>query len=202
MAEPHDNRGADQVPDHLVQERGVEQRAGRACLSVVADLTFADGVRIVELEAPWQRGRHAVQFLVKPVAQSSDGLRYHQRRRDAIGQQGERITPVAAPQERGQGPHPDAAEDGHAAFPHLEDVDEVAGWREVDVGRRDAVVQTGPDQAAGHCDQRGVQHLVEGAPVLLPSDGEDPHGEDDSRQDADRIHVDRHRSDGELGEPR
>ena len=75
-------------------------------------------------------------------------------------------------------------------FPHLEDVDQVAGGREV-VGRRgDAVVEARAHQCAGHGDERGVENLVEGAAVPLPTCGEDPYGHADADQDADRVHVD------------
>ena len=130
MAKVDDDRGADEVPDHLIQECGMEQGG----------------------------------FVV-----------------GALG---------------------DTAEDGHAAFPHLEDVDQVAGGREV-VGRRgDAVVEACAHQSAGHGDERGVENLVEGAAVALPARGEDPHSHADANQDADCIHVNGKRADLEFREGR
>ena len=182
-----------------MEQRGPVVRALRAG---IADFGFADGVRVVELQAPRQRGGPAVELLVEPVAESADGLGHGQRGGDGIGEDRERIVLVAAPQERHQGADGDAAEDGHAAFPHLEDVDQVAGGREV-VGRRgDAVVKARAHQCAGHGDERGVENLVEGAAVPLPTCGEDPYGHADADQDADRVHVDSERADLELGEGR
>lgn len=76
VAEVDDERGANEVPDHLVQERRVEQRGPvvRALRAGIADFGFADGVRVVELQAPRQRGGPAVELLVEPVAESADGL--------------------------------------------------------------------------------------------------------------------------------
>ena len=81
MAKVDDDRGADEVPDHLIQECGVEQGGFvvGALSAGIADFGFADGVRVVEFQTPRQGGGPPVEFLVEPVAESADGLGHGQR---------------------------------------------------------------------------------------------------------------------------
>ena len=76
VADPDDQHGANEVPDHFVQERRVEQRPAWAGCTLIADFAVTDGIALlIELQAPGQCGRLTIQFLIEPVAQTPDGLR-------------------------------------------------------------------------------------------------------------------------------
>ena len=71
-----------EVPDDLVEERRVEERA----------LGEAGGERRVvglDLEAPGQVGRQAEELVVEPVAEPADGLRDEQAGRERVGERPE-----------------------------------------------------------------------------------------------------------------
>ena len=130
-----------QVPEHLVEERGVERGERRVLDRPVLD---------VDLDAPRQRGGAAEELLVPPVAEPADGLgqrhagdqRVEADRRGSDPRRWATHTPTAIPSD-------DATGDAEAAVPDLERWSPaVVGVEPVPVG--DDVVEPGADETGGH----------------------------------------------------
>ena len=166
-----------QVPQRLVEERGVERR----------ELLVAPGsVRGRDLQPPWQVRRPAEQLLVPPVAQPPDGLGQGQGRRRAVGRREQRDALLrGAPQTDGHTER-DAAPDAEAALPDVEDPDRVVP-EQLPVG--DDVVEPRPDHPGGNGPEGDRRRVVAGAErLLLQPATEQPHRGDHAERDHQPVH--------------
>src|SRR6185369_13306821 len=100
--------------------------------------------------APGQRGATAIELVVEPVAEASDPLRQRQARSQCVGDEGERDLQAAAGQPGADGTPDDGAPDAQAALPDVEDLYPVLALVEVELRRRDHVVDPGADDAERH----------------------------------------------------
>ena len=152
----------------------------------------------VEFQTPWKRCRSAIQFLVEPVAQTPNSLRYQQARSDGVSQQGHWIVLMTAPYPCGQRSEQHAAPDAKSAIPNAEHFRPVAIRSEETFRRGDDVIKSCADNARRHADQSDIKHLVEIATQLFPTCGGYPYCKDDSHQNAQRIDMNRYWTDGKL----
>ena len=95
---------------HLVQERGVEERA-------VGDARPGTPGWAVDLEAPRQVGGQAEQLLVEPVAEAAEGLGEQQAGRHRVGERSRTGAGEAAADPGADRAADERAEDGDAALP-------------------------------------------------------------------------------------
>ena len=72
---------------------------------------------LVDLQAPRQRRRPAVQLLVEIVAEPADRLRQNDSRRDRVAERGQRNSPPPAPDPRADTTERHRAPDAQAAVP-------------------------------------------------------------------------------------
>ena len=121
----------------------------------------------VEFQTPWKRCRSAIQFLVEPVAQTPNSLRYQQARSDGVSQQGHWIVLMTAPCPCGQRSEQHAAPDAKSAIPNAEHFRPVAIRSEETFRRGDDVIKSCADNARRHADQSDIKHLVEIATQLF-----------------------------------
>src|SRR3954469_24932717 len=198
MAEPDEEGGEREVPDDLVEERGMER-------GVV--LVPGGAVLGVDLEAPWQRGRAAEELLVEPVADPPDRLGDEQPRRNAVHEHRDvRAAPSKDPHAR-EHARGDAAPDPQAAAPDRERAPPLA---RPFVPARGEEVQPPPDQAGREPPQRAFLHERAVAAELLPAPRRDDHRAEDGEDVADAIGAEEQRADveavlgraGEEGEER
>ena len=103
----------------------------------------------VEFQTPWKRCRSAIQFLVEPVAQTPNSLRYQQARSDGVSQQGHWIVLMTAPCPCGQRSEQHAAPDAKSAIPNAEHFRPVAIRSEETFRRGDDVISRAPIMPAG-----------------------------------------------------
>ncbi len=171
-----------QVPQRLVEEGRVEQGPGGAA---------GRQVGVVDLQAPGQRGGGAEELLVEPVAHAPHRLGHEEGRGDGVGQGGQ-AQPAPAHEPRGRRqPRGDAAPDAQSAPPDLHDADGVAPRPEVGVRGGDDVVQPGAENAHGHAQHGHVQNRIPVAAARAVAPGGPPHGDEDAREDAQRVGAQR-----------
>ena len=171
----------------------------RACGSVIALFAMPDGGAFhVEFQTPWKRCRSAIQFLVEPVAQTPNSLRYQQARSDGVSQQGHWIVLMTAPCPCGQRSEQHAAPDAKSAIPNAEHFHQSPSGPEETFRRGDDVIKSCADNARRHADQSDIKHLVEIATQLFPTCGGYPYCKDDSHQNAQRIDMNHYWTDGKL----
>ena len=195
----NDERSTDEIPNHLIQEGGVEQRACRAGRSVIALFAVTDGASLhIQLQTPRQGRRRAVELLVEPVAQTSHGLRHEQSWRDGVTEQSHWIMLVTTPCPSGKRSKQDAAPDAQSAIPDAEHLHPIAGRSEETFRSGDDVVYTRTDDAARHRDKRDVENLIEITAISFPMNGCHPYRQHDAEQNAQRVEMDGHRPDGKL----
>ncbi len=183
-ARPQEHRSAQQVPDHLVEERGVEEGS-------VGQSGREGGVGAGDLEAPRRIGGKAEQLLVEPVAEASQRLGDDETGGERVGERGE---PDAGPPAAEPGTDRAADEgavDRDAALPDVEDRQEIRTRPEVEAGVRGHVIDARADDRERH----GEQGDVDDDPRLGVALGEAAVGQqrrdDDPRDDAQRVVVDR-----------
>ena len=194
---PHDEGGDEQVPQQLVEERGMHDRDRGVVDRDAAERVGDARGRVdpaVDLQPPRQRRRAAVELLVEPVAQTPDRLRGDDAGRDGVGEERQRHVPAPAADPRPDRAERDRPPDPQPAVPDLQRVDRVALGAEVGLPVRGDVVEPAPDQAERHGEHRDVRDRAGLAPardepLLTPQ-----HRDDDARDDADRVRADRHRT--------
>ncbi len=172
----HDDqeRGSGEVPQELVQERRVEQGAGR-------EVTDARGDRGVDLEPPRQRRRRPEELLVEPVAQPTDRLRDEEPGRDGVRERREADALTARADPRADRTECDRAPDAEPALPDVQRRHRVSPGAEVRVRGGDDVIEPPTDDAERHRPVDDRQDLVGVAATLDPA----PVGEGDGDEDAD-----------------
>ena len=136
--DPQQQTAQREVPQRLVQERGVERRARRVA---GRDLVGVDAQR------PRQCGGPAEQLLVPPVSPTTDRLGEGQRRRRRRQPDRHAGCRGAEPPRCAEGAEEDAARDAEATSPDLGDPAQVV-LEQAPVG--DDVVQPGADHAGDH----------------------------------------------------
>src|SRR3954464_6643176 len=190
---PDHEGGRGQVPQRLVEERGVE-RAEDDGVSVRA----GHGVAVlpsVDPQRPRQVGAAAVELVVEPVAQPADGLGDQQAGRQRVGERRKRDALATAGDPRPHATQGDRAPDPEATLPDGEGTQRMAARTEVRRRRRDHVVQPATDDAEGHRPGGDVQDVARSAAAGDPAPlGDHPRG-DDPGDDAQRVRPDRQRPD-------
>lgn len=163
----------------------MEQCSAWACRPVVALLAVPDSSAFhIELQAPWESRRRAIQLLIEPVAQTPNSLCYQQSRGDGVGQQGHWIMLVSAPSPCGQRSKQHSAPDAKSAIPDAEHLRPIAIRPEETFGRGDDVIDSGTHDTGGDTDQSDVKNLIEITAQLLPSCGGYPYRQHNSQQNA------------------
>jgi hypothetical protein len=115
VPEPHEHGREAEVPDQLVEERGVEGCVVRIALGPVGG---------VDLESPWEARRAAEQLLVEVVADAADRLGDQQSGRRGIEEGGDAgaasaQNPEPADQAGGEAPERDFLDELAAAAARL-----------------------------------------------------------------------------------
>ncbi|SKZ25216.1 Uncharacterised protein [Mycobacteroides abscessus subsp. abscessus] len=184
----HQDHDDQEIPQELVQERRVDDRDDLA----VRHSRDQAGVglsrcvdALVDLEAPRDVGRPAVEFLVEVVAEAADGLGEQDRRRDGVGKrrQFDAHAPGADPRTEAAEQH--GAPDAETAVPDLECVDRgFAAVTEVDLPVGEHVVDATTDQAERNRPDRDVENLARTPTTGNPPTVSPPHGDDDADDDA------------------
>ena len=165
----------DQVPEGLVEERGMERLlAGEPPGPVVG----------VDTQSPRKRRRPPEQLLVEPGAPAAEGLGQGDGRGGGV----EKGRGVHAPPPGD--PHPDDGTAGHPppdAQPAVPDAQSAEGVVGVELVVGDHVVEAGADQAGGDGPHRQVADLLGIAPPGRPSAAGHPDGDQDAEQDAQGV---------------
>ena len=185
LLQPHDEGGAGQVPQALVEEGRVEQGARRVP---------GRHVQGVDAQPPRRRRGRAEELLVEPVAPAPDRLPDQQG-----GGQGVRDWPQARARAPRSDPGAHRAEgdrspDAEAAAPYLPHLPRVPARPEVLLGRGDHMVEAGADDAQGDRPQGQVEEQV-GVPAAPPVAARGPRERDDhADRDDDPVGAQRHRA--------
>jgi hypothetical protein len=146
--EVDEEEGRRDVPDHLVEERRVEQGAGLAGdPGVRADLV-RDGR--VDLQAPRERGRRAEELLVEPVAEPPDRLGEQEAGCERVGERREADLLAAAADVGTDRAQRDRPPDPEATVPDPQRLERVVVRFLVWVWGRDDVVEPTADDAERH----------------------------------------------------
>ena len=184
---PEQDEDTHDVPDHFVQERGVEERVRRKALG-------EGDVVGVDFESPRNVGRQTEQLTVEPVTEATHRLSEQQARGQSIRVRPESDAAPAATEPRTDRAADEGAVDRDAAFPDVEDGQGVRALAEVESGVRQHVVDPRRDDAEHHGRERHVKH----DPRLRPPFGEAVVGQnrrgDDAGDDAQRVEVDPQRA--------
>ena len=175
---------ADEVVDELVEERRMEGRV----LGVVRDPVVE-----VDLQAPRQVGRLAVELLVEPVAPAPDSLREEEAGRDRVGEVPHARARAPDDDPAGDAPEQDPAPDAEPALPDGEDPLPLR-VRDL-VPARDVVVRASADDPERDAPDRDPQHEIPIAAAPHPAHAGQPDTARDREQQHQAVHVDRHRPD-------
>ena len=181
---------ADEVPDDLIQEDRLEQRA-------LWQTGRESRVGRLDLEAPGQRRRDAEQFVVEPVAESAEGLSEQQSRRKGVSERPEADARHPASDVCTDGATDQRTEDGVAALPDVEGAQQVGAGVEVIAGVREHVVEPGADDTERHSPQDDVQNDSGLSTALGQSPRRHDRGDNDAGQDAQGVRVNAERSEVE-----
>ena len=172
----------DEVPQRLVEERGVEGGGRRELPRSMSG---------VDLQAPRQGRRPAEQLLVEPVPPPPDRLGESEGGSGGVGEGPEVDVAAARHPPGGERAPRHPAPDAQAPVPDAQGVERSVVVQLVVGGH---VVQPGPDQPSGdrpHGDVGDRAPLA--APGLPPPPGEED-GREDPQQDAQRVGPQRDRS--------
>ena len=184
-----ERRENQQVPQQLVEERGVHDRDELARRHPVQVVQRTGSVAsLVDFQAPRQRGLAAVELLVEVVPQSADRLRENDSRRDGVAEGRQRNAQAAACNPRTDAAERDRTPDAQAAVPDAQGPDQTgAALAEVLRPVGDDVVEPTADEAERHGPQDDV---VDDARLAAPGDPAsvtDQQGGDDARDDEQRV---------------
>ena len=155
-------------------------------------------VPLVDLQAPRQVGRAAVQLVVEPVAEAADGLRERDAGGGRVGEVEEADPGPAAADPGAERAERDGAPDAEAALPDLQRVERVAALAQVGLGRGDDVVDPAADDAERHGPGRDVEDLTRLVPRAATS--RRPVSQTATTmpsEDAQGVHPDRQRAEVE-----
>ena len=144
----------------------------------------------VDLEAPGEVGRLAVELLVPPVAQPAEALGEQQARCEAVGQEPDvGACPLGddAPDEAAEG---DSAPDPEASLPDRERAPPLLGHL---VPARDDVVQARPHDPGGDTPDRAAEDEVPVAAARNPAPAGHVDTQRDRREQGQPVHVHRER---------
>ena len=183
-AQPQQQGHAQQVPQRLVQERRVEQRAGRILRGEIT-------ARGANLQTPRQGRRLAEQLLVEPVAPAAKGL----GQQDAGGhriREGREVHAVAAATVPGaQRAHRHGTHDADAALPNLQKGPRISDIR-AEVATRvgnQHVVGAGTHDAGRDGPHRHVKDAFARAAHHLPTAGAQPQAHRHTGQNAQSVEM-------------
>ena len=177
----HEQRGSEQVPEELVQKRRVIGR-------LVDERKRT--VDRVDLEAPREIGRLAVQLLIPPVSDPPDGLRHEQPRREAVGEQPHVCAGALRDDAADETAGSDATPDTEAPLPDRERTPPLIGHF---VPARGEVVEAGTDDARADTPHRTPEDQVPVAAAIDETRAGDPDRDGDCGEERQPVHVDRER---------
>ena len=181
---PEQHADRSEVPQRLVEERGMERR----------ELLVAGGaVRDVDLEAPRQVGGPAEQLLVEVVAEAADDLREQQAGSQCVSEGPDQDAVAAAVEPRTHEPTHDRAPDPEAAMPDLQRADRISALAEVELVVGGDVPQPRTDQPCRDRPQGEVTDLPAGATASHPPTLPGPDGSEDAQDDREGVGPQRER---------
>src|SRR5262245_6602815 len=154
----------------------------------------------VDLQAPRQRRRPSVQFLIEVVTQPADGLRENDSRCDRIAEGRQWYALVTATNPCSDAAERDGAPDAQAAVPNLQRADQSRSViAEVGPPVRHDVIKPPTDQTERHCPQSDVVD----DPRLPAAGHPTPIAEDQSHHDAhdDEQRIRPNRYHAEMPDP-
>ena len=150
----------------------------------------------VDLQAPRQGRRPAVQLLVEIVTQTSDRLRQDDARRHGISERGQRDSPSPAGDPRSDPAESHRTPDAQSAIPDPERrAQPGAAGPEVGGPVGHHVIDTATDQPERHRPQGDVVDHATFAAACLPPPITDDQRSDDADDDAQRVRTQRYRTD-------
>ena len=149
-------------------------------------------VALVDLEAPGQVGRLAVQLLVEPVAPAADPLGDQEPGRDRVGEEANALARAADDERAGEAAEEDAAPDAEPALPDGERPPPVVGNL---VPARDVVVEARADDPERDTPDRDAEDEIPVAAEPRPANPGQPDARRDREQQHQAVHVDVQRPD-------
>ncbi len=157
---------------------------------------------LVDTQTPREGRRGPEELLVEPVAPPAHGLGEDEPGGRGVEERQDPDPLVSGDRPRGEHAEGHGTPDPETAVPDLQRVERVPVRPEVRVGGGEDVVEASADDAGGHRDDRDVPQVVLVAAAGAPAPRGQPQGEQDAREDAECVGVDRQRADREAAPAR